>query len=178
MKSRSLIFGLALLFFFAGKTEGLFAQKRFAQRGLRQRPGAFPNRAERSQRFDMLMKMKLVEVLDLTPQQGDKFLPAFNQYRSQNQRLLRARGEIMQGLARYVRTKTGNLEPDEERQEFSDRELQEQLVQLAEIRQKQEANRDQFYREAGGVLSVSQIARLTVFEEMFAREILRNLPKP
>ncbi len=178
MKKLSMIFGLAFLFLVAGGAEESFAQRKFAQRGMRQRPFGNPDRKQRAERFDMLMKMKLVEVLDLSPEQGDKFLPAFNQYRSRNQRFLRARGEIMQSLARYVRTQMGNLETDENPEELTERQLQERLAKLAEIRRQQEANRDEFYKQTGAILSIRQAARLVVFEEMFAREILRNLPNP
>lgn len=177
MKKFHTILGLALALLLTSGIN-LFAQKKFDQRGFRQSPFGNPNRGQRAERFDMLMKMKLVEVLDLTPEQGDKFLPVFNQYRSQNQRLLRARGEIMQSLARYVQTQMGNLEPDENPEQLSDKELKERLAKLDEIRKQIETNREDFYRKAGDVLSTGQLARLTVFEEMFAREILRNLPKP
>jgi len=177
MKKSHAVLGLILLFLLANGTD-LLAQRKAGQRAGRQRPFGNPNRAERAERFDMLMKMKLVEVLDLTSEQGDKFLPAFNQYRNNNQRLLRARGEIMQSLTRYVRTRMGNLEANEEPEELSDRELSERLSKLNEIRRQVETNRENFYQKAGEVLSTGQLARLMVFEEMFAREILRNLPKP
>lgn len=164
------IFGLLLSFLLAG------AENLSAQRRMRERP--FPNSARKAERFDMLMKLKLVEALDLSPEQGDKFLPVFNQYRQKTQRLLRARGELMQGLARHVRSRMGNLEPDENPEELSDRELKERLAKLNELRRHQDANRDEFYQRVGQVLSTEQLARLIVFEEMFAREIVRNLPNP
>lgn len=165
------IFGFLLLFLLAG-TENLSAQRRMRERI----PG--PNQARRTERFDMLMKLKLVEALDLSTEQGDKFLPVFNQYRQKTQRLLRARGELMQSLARHVRAKMGGLEPDESAEELSERELKERLDKLDELRRHQDANRDEFYQKAGQVLSIEQLARLVVFEERFAREIVRNLPNP
>ena len=164
------VFGLSLLLLLAG------AENLSAQRRMRERP--FPNQARRAERFDMLMKLKLVEALDLSSEQGDKFLPVFNQYRQKTQRLLRARGELMQGLARHVRSRMGNLEPDESPVELSERELKERLAKLDELRRQQEGNRDEFHQKAGQVLSTEQLARLIVFEEMFAREIVRNLPNP
>ena len=164
--------GLLFLLLLAG-TDNLSAQRR-----MRGRPFANPNPARRAERFDMLMKLKLVEALDLSPEQGDKFLPVFNQYRQKTQRLLRARGEIMQDLIRHVRSRMGNLEPGENPEEFSERELKERLVQLDELRRQQEANRDEFYHKTGQVLSTEQLTRLIVFEEMFARDIVRNLPNP
>ncbi len=163
-------FGLALLVALTG------VQDLPAQRRMRERP--FPNQARRAERFDMLMKLKLVEALDLSTEQGDKFLPVFNQYRQKTQRLLRARGELMQDLARHVRSKMGGLDEEEENGELSERELKEHLAKLNELRRQQEANREEFYQKAGQTLSTEQLARLIVFEERFAREIVRNLPNP
>jgi len=132
----------------------------------------------RAERFDMLMKLKLVEALDLSPEQGDKFLPVFNQYRQRTQRLLRARGELIQDLTRHVRLKMGALEEGGEEGELTERELKERLAKLDELRRQQEANRDEFHERAGQVLSTEQLVRLIVFEERFAREIVRNLPNP
>lgn len=170
--TRMSVLGLAFLFFFTG-TENLSAQRR-----MRERVFSGPNQARRAERFDMLMKLKLVEALDLSPEQGDKFLPVFNQYRQKTQRLLRARGEIMQDLARHVRLKMGALDEGEENGELSERELKERLAKLDELRHQQEANREEFYQKAGRTLSIEQLARLIVFEERFAREIVRNLPNP
>ncbi len=164
--------GLLLLFLFSG-TEDLLAQRR-----MRDRANAFPNQARRAERFDMLMKLKLVEALDLSTEQGDRFLPVFNQYRQRTQRLLRARGELIQDLSRHVRIKMGALDEGEENGELSERELKERLAKLGELRRQQENNRDDFYNRAGQVLSTEQLARLVVFEERFAREIVRNLPNP
>jgi hypothetical protein len=164
------ILGLALLLALAG------IQDLSAQRRMRERP--FPNQAKRAERFDMLMKLKLVEALDLSSEQGDKFLPVFNQYRQKTQRLLRARGELMRDLARHVRIRMGALEEGEENGELSERELKERLARLGELRRQQEANREEFYQNAGQTLSTEQLARLIVFEERFAREIVRNLPNP
>lgn len=164
------ILGLALLLALAG------IQDLSAQRRMRERP--FPNQAKRAERFDMLMKLKLVEALDLSSEQGDKFLPVFNQYRQKTQRLLRARGELMRDLSRHVRLKMGALEEGEENGELSERELKERLTRLGELRRQQEANREEFYQNAGQTLSTEQLTRLIVFEERFAREIVRNLPNP
>jgi hypothetical protein len=162
--------GLALLLALAG-IQDLSAQRRMRDR-------SFGEPARRAERFDMLMKLKLVEALDLSSEQGDKFLPVFNQYRQKTQRLLRARGETMQELARHVRLKMGALEEDDENGVLSERELKERLARLGELRRQQEANREEFYQNAGQTLSTEQLARLIVFEERFAREIVRNLPNP
>ena len=164
------VLGMALLLALAG------IQDLSAQRRMRERP--FPNQAKRAERFDMLMKLKLVEALDLSSEQGDKFLPVFNQYRQRTQRLLRARGELMQDLTRHVRIRMGALEEGEDNGELSERELKEHLAKLGELRRQQEANREEFYQNAGRTLSTEQLARLVVFEERFAREIVRNLPNP
>ncbi|HLG93329.1 MAG TPA: hypothetical protein VI546_00670 [candidate division Zixibacteria bacterium] len=166
------LLGLALLFAVVGTPE-LSAQRR-----MRDRPFANPNPTRRAERFDMLMKLKLVEALDLSSEQGDKFLPVFNQYRQKTQRLLRARGELMQDLTRHVRIRMGALEEGEEEGELSERELKDRLARLGELRRQQEANRDEFYQNAGHTLSTEQLTRLIVFEERFAREIVRNLPNP
>ena len=165
-------FGLSFLLLLAG------AENLSAQRRMRDRSNAFPNPARRAERFDMLMKLKLVEALDLSPEQGDKFLPVFNQYRQRTQRLLRARGELIQDLTRHVRLKMGALEEGGEEGELTERELKERLAKLDELRRQQEANRDEFHERAGQVLSTEQLVRLIVFEERFAREIVRNLPNP
>jgi len=165
------LLGLALLLILAG------VQSLSAQRRMRERPFA-PDPARRAERFDMLMKLKLVEALDLSSEQGDKFLPLFNQYRQKTRGLLRARGELMQDLIRHVRVKMGALEEGEEEGALSERELKEHLAKLDELRRRQEANRDEFYQNAGRTLSTEQLARLIVFEERFAREIVRNLPNP
>jgi hypothetical protein len=84
----------------------------------------------------------------------------------------------MQDLARHVRIRMGALEEGEENGELSERELKERLARLGELRRQQEANREEFYQNAGQTLSTEQLARLIVFEERFAREIVRNLPNP
>lgn len=164
--------GLSMLVLVAG-WGNLCAQRRLRDRGFDN-----PNFPRRAERFEMLMKMKLVEVLDLSPEQGDRFLPVFNRYRQKTQELLRARREVMQALARHVRTQMGDLEADESPAGLSEKELKEHLARLDELRRQLEANREEFYDRAGRVLSTEQLARLTVFEEMFAREVVRNLPNP
>lgn len=164
------LLGLALLLTLAG------FQELPAQRRIRERTYIGPDPGRRAERFDMLMKLKLVEALDLSSEQGDRFLPVFNQYRQKTRGLLRARGEIIQDLTRHVRIKMGGLE--DENGELSERELKARLDKLDELRRQQEANRDEFYQKASRVLSTEQLARLVVFEERFAREIVRNLPNP
>ena len=166
------VFPLLFLFLLAG------ADNLLAQRRIRERTFVGPNPARRAERIDMLMKLKLVEALDLSTEQGDRFLPVFNQYRQRTRRLLRARGELIQDLSRHVRIKMGALDEGEENDELSERDLKEHLAKLNELRHQQEANRDNFYHKAGQVLSIEQLARLVVFEERFAREIVRNLPNP
>ncbi len=181
MKTTAIALGLTGLLLTFGSLDIVSAQPSqewFAQRRIRERTFMGPNQSRRTERFETLMKLKLVEVLDLSPEQGDKFLPVFNQYRQKTQRLMRARGELMQGLARHVRSQMGNLEPDENPQELSERELKEHLAKLDEFRRQQESNREEFYQQTGRLLSTEQLARLVVFEEMFAREIVRNLPNP
>ena len=164
------LFGLALLLALSG------FQELSAQRRVRERAFIGPDMARRAERFDMLMKLKLVEALDLSTEQGDRFLPVFNDYRKKTREILHARGEIIQDLTRHVRVKMGDLEDEEA--VLSDRELKEHLAKLDELRRRQEANREEFYQKAGRVLSTEQLARLVVFEERFAREIVRNLPNP
>lgn len=164
------LLALALLLTLAG------FQELFAQRRIRERVFMGPDAARRAERFDMLMKLKLVEALDLSTEQGDRFLPVFNDYRKKTREILHARGEIIQDLTRHVRAKMGDLEDEEA--VLSDRELKEHLARLEELRHAQEANREEFYQKAGRVLSTEQLARLVVFEERFAREIIRNLPNP
>lgn len=166
------LFGLALLFVLTG------IQELPAQHRIREKIFIGPDPARRAERFDMLMKLKLVEALDLSTEQGDKFLPVFNQYRQKTRGLLHARGEIIRDLARHMRIKMGELEEREENGELSERELKEHLARLDELRRQLEASRDEFYQKAGRVLSTEQLARLVVFEDRFAREIVRNLPNP
>ncbi|MCI0331188.1 MAG: hypothetical protein L0196_09660 [candidate division Zixibacteria bacterium] len=163
------IIGLSFLLLLSGG-EGLLAQPR-----MRDRP--FAGQSRRLERFETFMKLKLVEALDLSPEQGDKFLPVFNQYRQKTRQLLRARAEIIQALTRHVHVKMAALDEEEEGG-LSERELKERLAKLDELRRRQEANREEFYHNVGRTLSTEQVARLVVFEERIAREIVRNLPNP
>lgn len=117
----------------------------------------------RAENIETLRKMKLIETLELSEEQADKFLPIFTSHRRKMRELRRERNTILDSLSNFV--KQENTEKDIERMfellNHNEKKAGEEKIMLA--------------NEISEVLDINQMGRLVLFKERFERDLLETL---
>ncbi len=112
------------------------------------------------ERIEMLRMWKLLEVLDLSDEQAEKFLPIFNNFQKEQKELEKAKRESLKMLENEIN-----------KEEVEHRKIEKILNDLEENRMLFEKKRENFLFAAKEVLSLEQQAKLVLFEEIFAEHI-------
>lgn len=123
-------------------------------------PGQEFSPERREMRIRMLRTWRLIEELDLTEEQSTKFFPIMNRFDDKEREINQKRRRIMVELREVL-----------SRDNASEKEIKEKIAALRNGEQERHSNRDKFYEDVAKVLSVSQQARLLLFEERFQREV-------
>jgi Spy/CpxP family protein refolding chaperone len=118
------------------------------------------------ERIETLRLWKMIEVLDLTPEQSDKFLPLLHRFQ-QKQRELETFGKQ---LLRDLEEELNSTEP-------SEKKIQNILLDLEKNRKSQENERDNFLTSSRQILSTIQEAKLIWFEHNFEKELRDTIRK-
>ena len=131
-----------------------------------QRPPArpFPEEGKRTRLREEIetMKMwKMLEVLDLSQEQSDKFLPAWREMQKA-QKIFRERKE---DLLKSLEVVLGEEKPDEGRIKDVFKQLEKERLQLEEVQQR-------FRQKAQEVLTLEQQAKLLLFEDRFEKRMM------
>lgn len=137
-----------------------------AQAGYAQRPPGHPfpeeGKRERLREEIETMKMwKMLEVLDLTQEQSDKFLPAWRETQKAEKTFREKREDLLKSLEAVL----GEEKPDEKK-------IREILGQLDKERLQMEEVQQRFRQKAEGVLTLQQQARLLLFEDRFEKRMM------
>ena len=121
---------------------------------------------KRRERMQDLAMWKLLEVLDLSGEQTDKFLPALREMQKQEEQLQEQRRMLLQELERIIT------------QGESEKEVREVIQQLRMLGKQGEAVRERFFAQAESILTVQQLGRLVLFQDRFERrmrEMMREM---
>ncbi|MDF1543543.1 MAG: hypothetical protein P1R58_00410 [bacterium] len=121
----------------------------------------FMKRRERLERFRM---KKMMEVLDLRPEQKEKVLAFISRHREEQKNLLAERHGLMEQLGHEIHADT----PKES-------EILDLLAAIKQLEQRQHEHRLQFMDQAGRLLNPEQLARLLVFHEHFEARMFDQL---
>ncbi len=142
-----------------GMTTDIFAQ-RWGDFPPGDPPGDHPMREQMRQRIETLKVWKLTEDLNLTPEQSEKFFPAYKQFNDSRKAIEEERRTVFDQLDLL----TGEDKPD-------DKKINELLDKLDNFDQRINDLRVKFRQDLNGILTTQQIGRLYVFEVEFMRHI-------
>ncbi len=112
------------------------------------------------ERIEMLRMWRLLEALDLSTEQSERFLPILNDFQKEQKELEKAKRESLKMLKEEI-----------SKEEMDHRKIEKILNDLKENRVLFEKKREKFLFAAKEVLSLEQQARLILFEERFAEHI-------
>ena len=153
-----LLCGLMLL------TVSLNAQPPFDSMSPRRGRGMGPNMKMEGD-FENLRLLKMMEAIDLTEAQSDKFLPLFRTFRKDMRELRQGRRSIIDHLRDLVKDSA------------SDDKLKAAVVDLRNNQQRTDIRMQKFMNDCAAVLTVRQTASLAVFQEDFEREVFDAIQK-
>jgi len=131
-----------------------------------QRPPAHPfpeeGKRERLREEIETMKMwKMLEVLNLTDEQSDKFLPAWRELQKAQKDFREKREDLLKSLEGVL----GAEKPDEGKIKDILAQLEKQRSRLDEVQQR-------FRQKAQEVLTIEQQAKLLLFEDRFEKRMM------
>jgi len=118
------------------------------------------------ERIEMMRMWKLLEVLDLSDKQAEKFLPILNAFQKEQKELEKRKRETLKELEDELSTEKLDL-----------KKVQLYLDDLEENRIMFENNRVSFLSKTKEVLSLEQQAKLVLFEERFAERVKEMIRK-
>jgi Spy/CpxP family protein refolding chaperone len=137
-----------------------------AQAVKAQRPPAYPfpeeGKRERLREEIETMKMwKMLEVLDLTDEQSNDFLPAWKELQKAQKEFREKRENLLKSLEAVL----GEEKPDESK-------IRDILGQLEKERSKFDEVQQRFRKKAQEVLTSEQQAKLLLFEDKFEKRMM------
>ena len=113
---------------------------------------------KRKERMQDLAVWKMLEVLDLSDEQTDRFLPALRQMQKQEERSqmerLRLLDELEQALSEGEERKVSGL-----------------IGQIKALGREGMAVREDFFRRAESILTVPQLGKLILFQDRFEKRL-------
>jgi len=122
-----------------------------------QGPGGPPER--RREKLQDLAIWKMLEVLDLSQEQTDRFLPALREMQKQEARLQEERKKMLDELERAM-TQGG-----------SEKEVRQIISQVRQLGKQGEEIRERFFTQAESILTIQQLGRLVLFQDRFERKM-------
>lgn len=138
----------------------------FAQKPPHGKEKMFKNEQEIRERIEQMRMWKLLEILELSDEQAEKFLPNFRDFQKEQKELEHKKREILKELEDELNKKSVDL-----------KKIQTVLDDLEENRNLFENNRASFLSKAKEVLSLEQQAKLVLFEERFAERVKEMIRK-
>jgi hypothetical protein len=126
-----------------------------------QGPGGPPER--RREKLQDLAIWKMLEVLDLSQEQTDKFLPALREMQKQEARLQEERKKMFDELERAM-TQGGG-----------EKEVRQIISQVRQLGRQGEEIRERFFTQAESILTIQQLGRLVLFQDRFERRMRETM---
>lgn len=133
---------------------------------LAQPPLDLEKREEIRERIETLRVWRMIEFLDLRPEQSDEFLPLLHKFKKTQKDLEMARRKLFKDLKNELESE----EPDEKK-------IQQILLGLEKNREELEKERKIFLINSRKTLTLIQEARLLLFEQRFERELKETIRK-
>jgi Spy/CpxP family protein refolding chaperone len=121
-------------------------------------PGRGPDK-QSFERIQQLMKMRMVETLDLKEEQSVRFIARFNEHDKARHELMKQKGEVLDRIEKLVKDGA------------NDREIEKVIPEALAIDTKLMEERTKFISSLSDILSVTQRAKLLLFERRFEREL-------
>jgi hypothetical protein len=122
-------------------------------------------RSERPfEKIEQLEKAKLIEVLDLNEEIAVKFFARRNEHQKSMRELMKNRENLLNDLEKNINEKL-----------VKDSYYSEQVNKILELEKLMSVSKQDFIKTLNDILTPQQIARLTVFEFKFRREIAQSL---
>ena len=119
---------------------------------------------QKMKHIEQLRVLKMLELLDLTPDQETDFLVTFNRMRTEQRLIDESRLAIIDSLAEGL--KSGEL---------SDAEIFRMADGIKETREKHHALMLSFFEDSKKILTAEQVGKMIVFHERFEFELLERL---
>lgn len=110
-------------------------------------------------------KMKLIKVLDLSEENSIRFFARRNEHQKRVREILNQRDQLAQEIEKEIKDGV----------KVSDAVYQEQVNRMLEFEAKMMKERESFIKSLNDILSPEQIAKLTVFEIRFRREVRERI---
>lgn len=126
--------------------------------------GRGPRREKMRERIKTIKIWQLTEAVGLTTEQSERFFPVYNKHQNDHEKLEEERLSLLR-----------KLDELSEKSDISESEIKKIIDQLSEIDNRLIGLRKGFLNEISGVLSIKQVAKLLVFEEMFMRRLQENI---
>lgn len=123
-------------------------------------PMGGPMRAKVRERIQTMKVWKLTEAVGLTSEQSEKFFPVYNKYQKALEDIDFKRIDLVDRLEKLSNTPGA-----------SDKEINDAMAALNDIPRQTLAERDKFAKDVSPILSLSQQAKLAVFEERFKQQL-------
>lgn len=131
------------------------------------RPFGEERRKEIREEIETLKMWKMLEVLDLSSEQSDEFLPAWREVQNAHRIFRERREELFRELEFAI-----GEEP-----KLKERKIKELFEQLEKVKSKLDEAQQRFRAKAKEVLSLEQQAKLLLFEERFERRMMEMIRK-
>jgi hypothetical protein len=110
-------------------------------------------------RIQQLMKMRMVEALDLNEEQSVRFITRFNDHEKQRREMMKQKGELLNRIDKLLQDSA------------AEREVEKLFPEALAIDVRMMEERTKFFNGLSDLLTVTQRARLLVFERKFEREL-------
>jgi hypothetical protein len=107
--------------------------------------------------------LKLLEVLDMTEEQSEEFVPLFHRFRKDIRELQRERKTAFDTLVYYLH------------QPNAEEKLKTCFIAIRGNLEKLDACMEEFFDKCNDILTAYQLGRLLLFHERFEREVLESL---
>lgn len=116
-----------------------------------------------SANIENLRLIKLLEAVDLTEEQSEKFVPLFHGFRKDIKQLREERRALVEEIKQML---DGGSDVGR---------LKTEMAKLKENKVQMNRRHDQFLADSEAILTAPQMARLMIFQEGFEREMLESL---
>jgi len=111
------------------------------------------------ERIQQLMKMRMVETLDLKEEQSVRFITRFNEHEKRRRELMKLKGEALDRIEKLVKD-SGD-----------EREIEKSFPDALAIDVRMMEERTKFFNGLSDILTITQRAKLLLFERKFEREL-------
>ncbi|MGB2696246.1 MAG: hypothetical protein WBD28_00130 [Candidatus Zixiibacteriota bacterium] len=118
------------------------------------------------ERIETLRLWRMIEVLDLSPEQSDKFLPLLHEFQKKQRELETAGKQLF-----------GDLEEELQSEEPSEKKIRNILLELERNRGELENQRNKFLTSSSEILTTIQEAKLIWFEHNFEKKLRDTIRK-